>query len=80
VMEEWVFISFEPVTQPRWVKIDVGQRPLALAAAMATRLDVPHGVAPMMAIASERGFDPVTHLGVRFGDAGPAVSIYYSLL
>lgn len=76
--EDWVYVSYEPTDEPGWVKVDVGQRPLALASELGQRLGA--DVAPMVATAGQRGFDPVAHVGLRFGAGAPVPTIYCSLV
>jgi hypothetical protein len=76
--EEWVYVSFDPAPPAEpWVKIDAGARALALAGRAAAVLGI--DVAPMLAAAGARGFDPVHHIGIRFGLRSPAISIYASV-
>lgn len=78
--EEWIYVSFDPAgaAAAPWVKVDLGQRALALAGRAAAALAV--DVSPMLAAAGARGFDPVSHLGIRFAAGkSPALSIYAPL-
>jgi hypothetical protein len=81
-VEEWIYVSFDPAgaaaAPSPWVKVDLGQRALALAGRVAAALAV--DVSPMLAAAGARGFDPVSHLGIRFATGkSPALSIYAPL-
>jgi hypothetical protein len=73
---ERVFVSFEPVAEPRWVKVDVGRRPLALVARLAPRLGV--DATALIDRARADGLDPASHVAIRFGGATPALSIYHA--
>jgi len=75
--EEFIYVSFEPTSELRWIKIDVGPRPLALGGVIAQRL----GLDPSALLATGAAHDMrlLTHLGLRFGGASPAVSIYHAL-
>jgi hypothetical protein len=76
-IEEHVYVAFEPTPALRWVKIDVGARPLALAAVLARRLGVDAG--PMLALAAERDMTSLSHLGLRLAAGGAALSVYHPL-
>jgi hypothetical protein len=75
--EEHVYVSFEPTPALGWVKIDVGERPLALAGVIARRLGL--AADPMLAAATARELTSLAHIGLRFAGEAPALSIYSSL-
>jgi hypothetical protein len=72
-----IFVSFAPVEQAAWVKVDGGRRPLARVRSLARELGA--DVARMLEIAAQRGFDPVTEVGLRLGVEAGELSIYQSL-
>jgi hypothetical protein len=76
--EEHVYVSFDPTPALGWVKIDTGERPLALAGVVARRLGLVADA--MLAAAEARGLTSLTHIGLRFAGEAPALSIYSSLL
>lgn len=75
--EEHVYVSFDPTPALGWVKIDVGERPLALAGLAARRLGLDADA--MIATAIEREMTTLTHIGLRFTGEASALSIYSSL-
>lgn len=76
--EERIYVSFDPTPALRWVKIDVGARPIALAGVIARRLGI--AAESMIAAATERELLSTTHLGLRFYGEAPALSVYCSLV
>jgi len=76
--EEHVYVSFDPTAELRWVKIDVGARPLALAGVLGRRLGLPCGA--MIEAAIARDFTSPSHIGLRLSGDAPALSIYHSLI
>jgi hypothetical protein len=78
VSEEHVYVSFDPTPALGWVKIDVGERPLALAARLGRRLGLP--VDAMLDVATARGLTSPNHVSVRLTAGSPALSIYHPLI
>lgn len=76
--EEHVYVSFDPTAELRWVKIDVGARPLALAGVLGRRLGL--ATEAMIETATARDFTSPAHIGIRFHGESPALSIYHSLI
>ncbi len=75
--EEHVYVSFDPTPALAWVKIDVGERPLALAGEVARRLGL--AADAMIEAAAARELTALSHIGLRFAGEDPALSIYGSL-
>ena len=76
--EEHVYVSFDPTPALGWAKLDVGERPLALAGVTARRLGL--AADAMLEAATARELTTLSHIGLRFAGESPALSIYSSLI
>jgi hypothetical protein len=77
--EELVYVSFAPIAEDGWVKLDVGERPLGAARRVLEAAGLADAWPPVLARIEQLSIERWSHVGVRFDARGVAVALYWSV-
>jgi hypothetical protein len=77
--EEIAYVSFAPIERDGWVKLDVAERPIAVARRVVEAAGFADAWTPVLAQVQARAIERWSHIGVRLARGGGTIVLYHAV-